>query len=88
MGKQENGPFATLFMWIGIIAGGAAGVESGELLGMCIGALILGAIGFWVGRLADAVLFWVIFVASTVIAFLINSAIRRFVWELIQAAFA
>ncbi len=47
-GKKEDGPFATLFLWIGFIAGGAAGIEANDFMGMLIGAIILGGIGFWV----------------------------------------
>jgi hypothetical protein len=88
MAKSENEGFlANLFLWVGVIAGGAAGAESGEFGAVLVCAVVFGAIGFWVGRVADAVLAWLIFVGVTVVLFLINSAIRRFVWELLSAAF-
>lgn len=85
MGKSENGPFATLFLWVGLIAGGAAGAETGDFMAMLIGAVLLAAIGFWIGRIADAALAWAIFVVGSIISLLINSAIRRFLWELITS---
>lgn len=85
MGKNENGPFATLFLWIGLIAGGAAGAEAGDFMGMLVGAVLLAAIGFWIGQIADAVLAWAIFVIGSLISLLINSAIRRFLWEMITS---
>ena len=85
MEKKEDGPFATLFLWIGFIAGGAAGIEANDFMGMLIGAIILGAIGFWVGKQVDLFLGWLIFIVVAIISILINAAIRRFIWELIRA---
>lgn len=85
--SNEPGPFATLFFWIGAIAGGAGGFETGELIGMLVGAAVLGIAGAWIGRLADAVVAWVVFILVAVATLLINAAIRRFVWELLAAVF-
>ena len=88
MAKSENeGPLAKLFTWVGVIAGGVAGAESGEFGVVLVCAVLCGAIGFWIGRVADAVLIWLFFVVGAVVLFLINSAIRRFLWELLGAAF-
>lgn len=85
MGKNEEGPFATLFTWVGLIAGAAAGWEAGEFGGMCVGAFFLAVVGYWIGRMADTVLIWVLFVVGSIISLLINSAIRRFLWELLTS---
>jgi hypothetical protein len=86
MAKNEDGPFAKLFMFIGLIAGAAAGAEANDFATMCVVAIIFAAIGYWVGRLADAVLAWVIFIGASIISLLINTAIRRFIWEVIRGA--
>ncbi len=85
--KSEAGPFAVLFFWIGVVAGAAAGVESGEGMGILIGALLLGGVGAWIGHLADAVMAWLIFVSVSIFALLVNAAIRSFVWNLLSAIF-
>lgn len=85
MSQQEGGPLAKVFLWIGVIAGGALGAESGEFLGFCIGAVLLGAVGFGIGRAVENVLIRLIFIASSIISILINSAIRRFLWELLTS---
>jgi chromate transport protein ChrA len=77
------GPFAVLFAWIGMIAGGAAGVQANGFLGMLIGAIVLAIIGSVVGRMADAVMAWLIFVAASIVALLINAAIRRFIFSML-----
>lgn len=82
---NSSGPFATLFAWIGVIAGGAAGLETGEFGGMCVGAFIMGVAGFWIGRVVDWAVGWLIFVAVSIIALMINAAIRRFVWDMISS---
>jgi hypothetical protein len=85
MSNQEGGPLAKLFLWIGVIAGGAFGAESGDFPGFCIGALFLGAVGFWIGRAVESFVIRLIFILSSIISILINSAIRRFLWELITS---
>lgn len=85
MAQQEGGPLAAVFLWIGVIAGGAFGAESGGFPGFCIGAVLLGAAGFWIGKVVESVLVRLIFIASSIISILINSAIRRFLWELLTS---
>ena len=83
--NNEPGPFAKIFTVVGLIAGGIGGFEAGGGIGMLIGALLLATVGGFIGRLADAVLAWLIFVAVSIIVILINTAVRRFVWELISS---
>lgn len=84
--EEKPGPFATLFAWVGLIAGGAGGLEAGDGLGMLMGGIVLAVIGAWVGRLADAVVARLVFITAAIIAIMINVTIRRFVFELITAA--
>lgn len=86
MEKNDAGPFAVIFLWIGLIAGGAAGAESGEFMPVLIGAIVLGGIGFWIGKQVDVFLARLIFVVVSIVGILINTAIRRFIFELIRAA--
>ena len=81
--ENHDGPFAKIFALLGLIAGGILGLEAGGGVGMIIGAVLLAAIGGWIGRLADAVIAWLIFVAMSIIFIMINAAIRKFVWELL-----
>jgi hypothetical protein len=83
--KTQAGPFARLFATIGVIAGGAAGLQANDFQGMCIGAFLLGVIGFVIGGLADRLIAWFFFVLSALIALLINAAIRRVVWDMLLA---
>ncbi|MBK8464859.1 MAG: hypothetical protein IPL32_03430 [Chloracidobacterium sp.] len=88
MGRRneiEHGPFAKIFAVIGLFAGGIFGLESDGGAGMLFGAVILAAIGGWIGRLADAVVAWLIFIVVSMIFILVNTAIRSFVWQLIAS---
>lgn len=82
MGKQEGGSLATFFGWVGVFAGAAVGAEAGEGTGLLIGAIIFGIAGYWIGSVVEVVLVRVFFVVGSIISILINSAIRRFLWEL------
>jgi hypothetical protein len=84
--EEKPGPFATLFAWVGSIAGGAGGLEVGGGLGMLIGAIVFAVIGVQIGRLADAVVARLVFITASIIALIINTAVRRFLLELILAA--
>jgi len=85
MGKEnESGPFAIAFAWIGAITGAVGGYEAGEFPGMLVTATVLGLIGFFVGQLADAVLKWLVFLATCIIVLLVNTAVRRVAWEILS----
>lgn len=89
MGESKDGPFAVLFCWVGLISGCVAGAEADSGGGpMLVGALILGLTGYAVGKITDKVVAYVIFIATCLIAFLINAAVRRFVFEALQAIFS
>jgi hypothetical protein len=83
--NTQSGPFAKLFGVIGVIAGGAAGLQANDFPGMCVGALILGMIGFVIGGLADKLVAWLLFVATALVMLLINAAIRHVVWDVLAA---
>jgi hypothetical protein len=83
MGNEKDGPFAILFTWVGLIAGAIGGGQTGEFAAVVVGAIVLGMIGYWVGKQADALTAWLLFVLGSIIMILINSAIRRFIWALI-----
>ena len=82
---NESGPFAVAFAWIGGITGAVGGYEAGGGPGMFGTAAVLALIGFLVGRVADAILKWMIFLATCVVVLLVNTAVRRFAWELVTS---
>lgn len=85
--KEEEGPFAIILAIVGFFAGIAAGQETNlEGMGVFIFAIIMSAIGFGVGNLVDKVVAWLLFILVSLIMFLVNSAIRRFIWEIISAS--
>ncbi|HKI04287.1 MAG TPA: hypothetical protein VKK31_20085 [Thermoanaerobaculia bacterium] len=86
MEQNEGGPLAKFFAAVGVFAGAALGAEAGDFMALCIGAIILGLIGFGIGRVVENLLIRLIFIIVSIIFILINSAIRRFIWELIRAA--
>jgi|GEM_PF-6841294 len=86
--NNESGPFRSLFGFIGLFAGGAAGFEVSGGIGLLVGAVVLSGIGAWIGGLVDVVVAYLIFVAVAIAAFLINAAIRQFVFNLIAGILA
>lgn len=73
----KSGPFAVLFAWLGLFAGAAMGAETHDTLTIVICAVIMAAIGFYIGRLNDALIAWLIFIFVAVIELLINDAVRE-----------
>ena len=83
--SDSGGPLAVVFMWVGLIAGGSAGLEVGGGWGLVMGAIVLGIVGYTIGCIAEAVIAWLFFVTVAVISLLINAAIRQVVWQAVLA---
>lgn len=80
--QNEGGFFENILMLLGGISGAIFGYNNGEFIGLIIGALVLGAIGQFVGQLADAI-FKLIFI---VVIILLNNTIRIAIWSFIRSA--
>lgn len=83
--SNDSGPFAVIFAVIGLLAGGAAGLEVAGGIGMLAGAVVLSVVGGAIGGLVDMVVAWLIYVLVVAIAFMVNAAIRQFVIGLIAS---
>jgi len=78
--NKESGFFEGLLMVAGGISGAIFGYNVADVIGLFVGAIVLGAIGKGVGAAADtAVKLLVLFVFL-----MINAAIRRFIWDIIS----
>ncbi|MFC4310501.1 hypothetical protein ACFPN2_15520 [Steroidobacter flavus] len=75
--EYQRGPFGVLFAWLGLFAGGAMGAETKAVLTIAICASLMAAIGFYIGRLSDALIAWLTFIFVAVIELLVNDAIRH-----------
>ncbi len=75
--EYERGPFAMLFAWLGLFAGGAMGGETHDGLTVAICASIMAVIGFFVGRLREALLAWLTFIFVAVVELLVNDSVRQ-----------
>lgn len=78
--KNEGGFFETILFVVGLITGGLVGFEQGEWMGAIFGAVILGAVGKWVGTLTDYLIKFLVLVALI----LLNTAVRQFIWSLVR----
>jgi hypothetical protein len=74
---SKSGPFAVLFAWLGLFAGAAMGAETHGTFTIVICALIMAAIGFYIGRLSDALIAWLAFIFVSVVELLVNDAVRQ-----------
>lgn len=75
--EYKSGPFATLFAWLGLFAGGAMGAETEDGLTIVICAIGTAILGFYIGRLTDAFVAWVVYIFVVVVELLINDEVRR-----------
>ncbi len=86
--NNDDSPLGGVFAVIGILAalamGGEQDMEGGAIL---LAILILGFIGYAIGRWVEAVLVQLIFIGAAVIMFLMNAAIRSFIWSIISGLF-
>jgi len=83
MADSKDGPFAILFLWVGLITGGIGGAEAGGA-GWLIGAIVLGVIGYAIGKLTDAVVAYALFIAACLITALFNAALRALLFAAVR----
>ena len=81
--SNEGGFFENLLTFVGAISGAIFGYNNAEWIGLFVGAIIVGAIGKWVGAVAD----WIVKLIVLIVILLLNRAIRIFIWDMIQAIF-
>ena len=80
---EQTGFFEGLLMLIGGFTGALWGSEQGDIWLTIIGAVVVGGIGKWVGRVADGLVKLAVLIALI----LLNSVIRQFIWGVIQSIF-
>lgn len=73
----KRGPFGALFAWLGLFAGGAMGAETERGPTIVICAIITAVIGFYIGRLSDALTAWLTFIFVAVVELLVNDSVRQ-----------
>jgi membrane protein DedA with SNARE-associated domain len=77
--EVEEGCFTQVLALAGLISGGIFGYNHGDLLGMLIGAIVLCIAGYWIGKVADAI----VKLIALVVLILINGVIRSAIWQAI-----
>lgn len=83
---DENSILGLVFAIIGIGAAGSMAADSNMSNGASLAfVIIMAVIGYHVGKAVEMIAFRVLFIIASVILFLMNVAIRRFVWELLSA---
>lgn len=95
MGKQQpktksgsDSALGKFFAVVGVLAalatGGQQDMEAG---GVIVLILFFGVIGYAVGEWVEATIIRILFIITAVILFLMNMAIRRFIWEMLSGIF-
>lgn len=93
MGQQQprsndDSSLGKVFAVIGVVAalatGGQQDMDGG---GVIILMIFFGAIGYAIGKWVEIVIIRILFIVTAIIMFLMNMAIRRFIWELISGIF-
>lgn len=70
-------------MVVGGISGAIVGYDTAEFIGLLVGAFVLGAIGKWVGAVADGIVKLIVLI----VFLLINAFTRQLMWDFISAIF-
>jgi len=84
--SEENSVLGIVFAFIGITAAGVMANDSNMSNGASVVlVIIMAVIGYQVGKAVELAVFRVMFIIASIIMFLTNLAIRRFVWEMLSA---
>ncbi|QDU69530.1 hypothetical protein [Engelhardtia mirabilis] len=84
--QKEGSALGTLFALVGGMGGCAAATDQGETgTAIMVTMAVLAIIGYVVGALVEAVVIRLVFVAVVVVTFLLNAAVRQFVWSLVSS---
>lgn len=84
--QDDNSVLGIVFAIIGIGAAGSMATDSNMSNGASVVLIIIMAvIGYHVGKAVELIAFRVLFIIASIILFLMNVAIRRFVWEVLTA---
>ena len=83
MSKAKNGagPLENILTFVGAITGAMQGYEQSEWTGSIIGAVVLGALGKWIGAVAD----WILQLAVLLVLLLLHASVRQMAWDFIQS---
>lgn len=85
-GSEDNSVLGIVFAFIGITAAGVMASDSNmSNWASLILVLIMAVIGYRVGKAVELIAFRVLFIIASIILFLMNVAIRRFIWEVLKA---
>jgi|GEM_PF-4221943 len=84
--SEDNSVLGIVFAVIGITAAGVMASDSNlSNWGSLVLVLIMAVIGYKVGKAVELIAFRVLFIIASIILFLVNVAIRRFIWEVLKA---